>query len=167
MLPPVKFSDDYFPCQKDYATPDAAFVNISSNSDDDSSEEDQTSNMRSTTLAGDTYSKYSTQSDYNTDSCDFSAYTEDQVASDSEDVHPTKSDGAHRTKKKDNNNSNDAAKKRKSEVSDTSASNARKKLNIGQSAHGHTSTAAYDTRSTSNPSTVVGLSSDWSPTFLL
>ncbi|KAL5842480.1 hypothetical protein ACOSQ3_013083 [Xanthoceras sorbifolium] len=93
MLPPVKFSDDYFPCQKDYATPDAAFVNISSNSDDDSSEEDQTSNMRSTTLAGDTYSKYSTQSDYNTDSCDFSAYTEDQVASDSEDVHPTKSDG--------------------------------------------------------------------------
>ncbi|KAL5788321.1 hypothetical protein ACOSP7_005270 [Xanthoceras sorbifolium] len=97
---------------------------------------------------------------------------------------------------KDHNNSKAAAKKRKSEVGNTSASNARRKLNIGQSPHGQTSIviaastsgtghhpeqssqplsqnapllsgsqAAYDTHNTSNPSTVAGLNSDWSPTF--
>ncbi|KAL5777383.1 hypothetical protein ACOSP7_010309 [Xanthoceras sorbifolium] len=180
-LPSVEFSDDYFPCQEDHATPDAPFVCISSDSGGDSSEEDQTSNIRSTTPACDTDSEYSAQSDYNTDSYDFSAHTQDQVASDSENDH---------------NNSKAAAKKRKSEVGTTSASNARRKLNIGQSPHGQTSIviaastsgighhpeqssqplsqnapllsgsqAAYDTHNTSNPSTVAGLNSDWSPTF--
>ncbi|KAL5758558.1 hypothetical protein ACOSP7_021169 [Xanthoceras sorbifolium] len=165
----------------------------------DSSEEDHTSNMRSTTPACDTDSEYSAQSDYNTDSCDFSAYTQDQVASDSKDVHPAKSDNSDadevqgqtskvverwfRTKEieecelktlndrhccqnvhknqeasiawvatkfrrmiedtpdlKDHNNSKAAAKKSKSEVGNTSASNERRKLNIGQSPHGQTFT---------------------------
>ncbi|KAL5800248.1 hypothetical protein ACOSQ4_033132 [Xanthoceras sorbifolium] len=133
-LPSVEFSDDYFPCQEDHATPDAPFVCISSDSGGDSSEEDQTSNIRSTTPACDTDSEYSAQSDYNTDSYDFSAHTQDQVASDSENVHPAKSDGNGCTEQNsgdesDHNNSKAAAKKRKSEVGTTSASNARRKLN--------------------------------------
>ncbi|KAL5776520.1 hypothetical protein ACOSP7_009446 [Xanthoceras sorbifolium] len=92
-LPLAEFYDDYFPCQEDHATPDATFVYIFSDLGDDSSEEDQTSNMRSTAPAGDTDLEYLAQSDYNPDSCDYSAHWEDQVASDLEDVHPANNDG--------------------------------------------------------------------------
>ncbi|KAL5754112.1 hypothetical protein ACOSP7_022332 [Xanthoceras sorbifolium] len=88
-----KFKVEIFVMTIFHATPDAAFVYISIDSSDDSSEEDQTSNMRSTTPAGDANSEYSAQLDYNLDSCDYSAHWEDQVASDSEDVHLANSDG--------------------------------------------------------------------------